>query len=139
MFVAKRQVTIEWGDCDPAGIVFFPRYFAMFDTSTHLMFGAAGIPKPEIIRRWGILGFPMVDTRARFMIPSAYGDTVEIHTAVSRWGTSSFDVEHKLFRDDGKLAIEAFDKRVFTKKDPATGKISSFPIPQEIIARFEKP
>lgn len=138
MFVAKRQVTIEWGDCDPAGIVFFPRYFAMFDTSTHLMFAAAGIPKPQIIKQWGILGFPMVDTRAKFMIPSAYGDTVEIHTYVPRWGSSSFDVEHKLFKD-GQLAIEAFDKRVFTKKDPETGKIKSFPIPKEIIAYFEKP
>ena len=31
-----RTVRIEWGDCDPAGIVFYPRYFAMFDHSTTL-------------------------------------------------------------------------------------------------------
>ena len=31
-----RTVRIEWGDCDPAGIVFYPRYFAMFDHSHHL-------------------------------------------------------------------------------------------------------
>lgn len=32
MYVNRRRVTIEWGDCDPAGIVFYPRYFAMFST-----------------------------------------------------------------------------------------------------------
>ena len=35
MLVNRRIVRIEWGDCDPAGIVFYPRYFAMFDASTH--------------------------------------------------------------------------------------------------------
>ena len=33
MQVYTRNARIEWGDCDPAGIVFFPRYFAMFDSS----------------------------------------------------------------------------------------------------------
>ena len=42
MLVNRRRVRIEWGDCDPAGIVFYPRYFAMFDASTHALFEAAG-------------------------------------------------------------------------------------------------
>ena len=38
----------RWGDCDPAGIVFYPRYFAMFDHSTVLLIEAAlGIRKLE--------------------------------------------------------------------------------------------
>ena len=32
------DVRIEWGDCDPAGIVFYPRYFAMFETCTTALF-----------------------------------------------------------------------------------------------------
>ena len=42
MLVNRRTVRIEWGDCDPAGIVFYPRYFAMFDASTSYLFEAAG-------------------------------------------------------------------------------------------------
>jgi hypothetical protein len=34
MFVHRRDVQIQWGDCDPANIVYYPRYFAMFDDST---------------------------------------------------------------------------------------------------------
>ena len=32
-----RTVRIEWGHCDPAGIVFYPRYMEMFDHSTTLL------------------------------------------------------------------------------------------------------
>ena len=42
MFVNRRTVRIEWGDCDPAGIVYYPRYFQMFDASTQYLFEAAG-------------------------------------------------------------------------------------------------
>jgi len=62
MFVNRRTVRIEWGDCDAAGIVFYPRYFAMFDASTHHLFEAAGWKKKELIREFAIIGTPMVDT-----------------------------------------------------------------------------
>ena len=29
MLINQRTVRIEWGDCDPGGIVYFPRYFEM--------------------------------------------------------------------------------------------------------------
>ena len=41
MLVNTRRLAIEWGDCDPAGIVFYPRYFAMFDASTASLFQRA--------------------------------------------------------------------------------------------------
>src|SRR5262245_13444018 len=41
--VNRREVRIEWGDCDPANIVFYPRYFAFFDASTAYLFEAVGL------------------------------------------------------------------------------------------------
>ena len=41
MLTNSRIVRIEWQHCDPAGIVFYPRYFAMFDTSTTYLFEKA--------------------------------------------------------------------------------------------------
>ena len=81
MFTSKRTVIVEWGDCDPANIVFYPRYFAWFNESTGRHFAAAGLPKPELIRRYGVVGFPMVDTRAKFHVPSSHGDEVVIETS----------------------------------------------------------
>jgi len=111
MFVNRRSVTIEWGDCDPAGIVFYPRYFAMFDTSTAALFSAAlGIDKFTLRRRFGIVGFPMLETSAKFTLPSRYGETVNIETRVTRLGRSSFNVAHRLMRGE-QAAIEATETR----------------------------
>ena len=64
MLMSKRTVTIEWGDCDPADIVYFPNYFRWFDASTAYHFAAAGLPKPELIRRYDVVGFPMLTTKS---------------------------------------------------------------------------
>ena len=138
MFVNRRTIKIEWGDCDPAGIVFYPRYFAFFDASTHALFGAAGFPKPEMIRAYDIVGTPMVDTRARFLLPSAFGDEIVIETRISEFRRSSFDVEHKVFKGD-RLAIEAWETRVWTGRDPVDPtKLKSRPIPEEIVRRLSE-
>ena len=46
-FTYRRQLTIEWGQCDPAGIVFNSRFFEIFDTNTWKMFEAALGVKPH--------------------------------------------------------------------------------------------
>ena len=68
MLTNTRNTRIEWGDCDPAGIVFYPRYFAMFDTSTTMLFERAlGMNKIDYLKAYDFLGHPMVETRARFL------------------------------------------------------------------------
>jgi 4-hydroxybenzoyl-CoA thioesterase len=133
----RRAVTIEWGDCDPAGIVFYPRFFAMFDASTAALFAAAlGMPKIAWVKQFGIVGIPMVDTRARFLVPSAYGDDVVIESRVTAFRRSAFDVEHRLLKADGALGVEGFETRVWTGRDPESGRIRAVPIPPEVIAAF---
>jgi len=134
MFVNTRTITIEWGDCDPAGIVYYPRYFAMFDASTAALFAAAlGYNKHAMLARFNIIGFPMVDTGARFMVPSKFGDVVTIESTITKFGRSSFEIGHKLMRGD-VLAIEAHEKRVWAAQDPENpGRIKGVPIPNEVI------
>ncbi len=117
-FIHRRTVRIEWGDCDPAQIVFYPRYFAMFDGATQELFRAVlGKPKIDWVREHGIIGIPMVDTRAKFIIPSRYGDDIVIESRVARFGGSSFDVEHRVLRG-AALAIEGYETRVWAGADP---------------------
>jgi 4-hydroxybenzoyl-CoA thioesterase len=133
--VNRRTVRIEWGDCDPAGIVWYPRYFGMFDAATAYLFEAAGFPKPAMLAQFEVVGYPMVDTRAKFLIPSKFGEDIVIESRVSAFRRSSFDIEHRVFKGEA-LAIEGFETRVLVKRDPATGGIKGCPIPQEIIAAF---
>src|SRR3954452_22170236 len=106
MFSITRRVQIEWGHCDPAGIVFNPRFFEYFDWSTALLFERAlGMTKAEAIRKYDAVGIPIVESRAKFLAPCRYGDTVEIVSAIVKLGRSSFDVQHRL-TNAGVLAVE---------------------------------
>ncbi len=140
MLVNRRAVRIEWADCDPAGIVFYPRYFQMFDSATHHLFEAAGWKKRDLEREFGFGGYPMVDTRAKFIEPSTYGDDIVIETRIAAFRNSSFDVEHMVFKpgDGGeRLAIEAWETRVWVGPHPDDPERSkSRPIPRIVIARL---
>jgi 4-hydroxybenzoyl-CoA thioesterase len=127
---------VEWGDCDPAGIVYYPRYFEWFDASTAALFAAAGVSNSVMHKIYRILGIPMVDTRARFLIPSKFEDTLTVESTVLEFRRSSFDVRHRMLKD-GRLAVEGFETRVWTVRDSADPeRLRSQPIPAEVIARF---
>ena len=136
-FTFRRQLTIEWGHCDPAGIVFNPRFFEFFDTNTWLLFEAAlGVKAQDLANVYGIIGIALVDARANFLKPAKFGDVIEIASRVSEFRRRSFDVEHRL-SVNGVLAIEGGESRVWAvrdKDDP--DKIATAPIPPEVIARF---
>jgi len=137
MLVHRRAVTIEWGDCDSAGIVSYPRFFAMFDWSTAMLFAhALGMKKPDIIQRYGIAGIPMVDTRAKFYVSASYGDEVVIESRVEKFRRSSFDVYHRLLKGEA-LGAECWETRVWTGRDAEDlGRLKAVPIPEEVKERF---
>jgi 4-hydroxybenzoyl-CoA thioesterase len=134
--VARR---IQWGECDPAGIVFYPRYFEMFDGATTAMFSAAtGLTNYQMFEHYKFAGYPMVDTRARFLIPCRFGDDIVIETTMTEAKRSSFNITHHL-KKDGALAVEAFETRVWVGRDPAdANKIKSQPIPAEVLAKLSR-
>lgn len=137
MLTNRRTIEIQWGDCDPAGIVYFPRFFEYFDACTNALFERAGLPKPEMLRKYQLVGVPLVDARARFLIPSSFGDIVAVDSCITEWGRSSFSVSHKLFRGD-TLAVEASEKRVWTVRDPHDpSRLRGEQIPREVMACFE--
>lgn len=138
MLVNKRIVRITWGDCDPAGIVYYPRYFEMFDESTVALFERAlGMTKYQSQKEFDFAGYPMVDTRAKFSIPNRYGDDVEIESTISEFRRSSFDIQHRMLKN-GALSVECSETRVWVGRDPAdASKIKAIPIPQAVIDRFK--
>jgi len=140
MLTNRRDVRIVWGDCDPAGIVYYPRYFEMFDTSTTALFERAlGMTKYQFLKAHDSLGYPMVDTRARFLLPTRYGDDVVIETTITEIRRSSFDIRHRLMKD-GALAVEGFETRVWVGRDPDDpDKIRGRPLPDDMVAKLKGP
>ncbi len=135
-FSISRTVRIEWGDCDPAGIIFYPRYFEIFDASTALIFEAAlGITKFQMFKTLDFSGWPMVRTHARFLKPTRFGDDVIVESSIT-FGRSSFDVEHRLSLN-GETCVECSDKRVWTVRD-TEGRMKSHPVPEDVLAKFKQ-
>ncbi|MGB6350609.1 MAG: thioesterase family protein [Pseudolabrys sp.] len=133
-FINTRKVRIEWGDCDPAGIIFYPRYFDIFDASTALIFERAlGVTKFQMFKTLEFAGFPLVRTRARFLKPTRFGDDVVVESKIS-FGRSSFDVEHRLSLN-GEICAECSEKRVWVVRD-ADGRLKSHPVPDAVLAKF---
>ena len=84
MFHNIRELTIEWGQCDPAGIVFNPRFFEIFDASTAFLFAAAlGMNKRAMMNTYNMAGFPLVKTQADFKVPAAFGDKIQVDSTVA--------------------------------------------------------
>jgi 4-hydroxybenzoyl-CoA thioesterase len=131
----SRRVRIEWSDCDPAGIVFYPRYFEIFDASTAALFERAlGVSKYQQLKTYDFAGYPLVRTRARFLKPTRFGDDVVIDTSVS-FGRSSFEIEHRLSLA-GEPCVECSEKRVWVVRDSVTGGLKSHPLPEAVLKKF---
>jgi 4-hydroxybenzoyl-CoA thioesterase len=134
----RKKIRVEWGDCDPARVVFYPRYFAYFDACTHSLFDRAGLSVQILHKKYQIIGIPLVEVRARFIAPSQFGEQIAIESSVAAFRNRSFQVHHKLFNGD-ELAVEAVETRVLAAKsadDPH--RLAARPIPSDIIKKFQK-
>jgi 4-hydroxybenzoyl-CoA thioesterase len=136
-FVYRRQFLIEWGHCDPAGIVFNSRFFEFFDRSAWLMLEAAlGVPPQRLFDTYGLLGIPIVDAKATFRVPVKFGDRVDAEAAVSELRRSSLTVGHKLFVG-GVLAVEGYEMRVWAGSHPEdSARMKAKPIPDDVLAKL---
>lgn len=132
-FTHRMEIDIEFGDCDPAGIVYFPNFFRFFDNAAaHMFADALGLRKREWTKRFGIVGIPVVDVNAVFKSPSRFGDRVTIESTVLSMGRTSFRIGHRLI-NAGTFAVEGEATRVWIAADPNDpDKLKPVPIPDEV-------
>lgn len=112
-------VKVEFGDCDPARIVWFPNFFRWIDAASRHFFIECGVPPwHELEKTHGIIGTPLVDTHARFVKTASYGDTLKIHTSIAEWRGKSFVQRYRVTRDgapgaEPDLVMECDEVRIF--------------------------
>ena len=125
----RIDVRASWGDCDAAGIIFYPNYFRWFDECTQALLRSVGLDQHALRTEFGIIGTAAVDAGARFTAPVSDGDVMRATSYVERWGTSSFTVYHRFDRAaDGVMAVEGREVRIWAKHDGAGG-LRTEPIP----------
>jgi len=130
----KRTIRVEWGDCDPAGIIFNARYFEIFDAATAALFESAlGMTKREMLATYQIAGIPLVHTRVNFMRPARFGDDITVESTIE-FGRASFQVAHRVTLN-AAVCAEGSETRVWVVRD-SQGALKSSPIPAAVLEKF---
>lgn len=130
-----HRVEVHFGDCDPAGIVFFPNFSRWMDEASLAYFRACGVPPwRELLDTRGIVGTPLLEIHTRFLKAATYGETLEIHTTIEAWAAKTFTHRHRVQRGDD-LICEGTEVRAFVIRDPADPqRLKALPVPQDIKA-----
>lgn len=88
----RARVPIRFSHTDPAGIVYFPNYFDMFNALVEDWVNMAlGLDYAELIlahRR----GLPVVHAECDFLRPSRMGETLTLGVVVERLGRTSIAI-----------------------------------------------
>ena len=137
-----HSIMVEFGDCDPAGIVWYPNFFRWIDAASRNFFLACGVPPwRELEAINGVLGTPLVDTKSRFVNTATYGDKLDIHVSVIEWRSKSCVQSYRISRiePDGAstLIMECEEVRIFAarRRNAEGGRASGIravPIPADI-------
>jgi 4-hydroxybenzoyl-CoA thioesterase len=113
----RRDIRIEFNHCDPAGIVFFPRYFEMLNSQVENFFRDVLDCPFERMMFDDRHAVPTVHFEIDFRPPSRLGELVRFELAVRRLGRTSVDLHHSARGPDGPCAWEALQRLVWVKID----------------------
>ena len=127
-------VQVDWGHCDPAGIVFYPNFYRWMDRGFWLLFESQSLTLEALKRRFGVFGGPLVDTSATFVSPARMGDELTVTSCIDDWSRKSFRLRHEFTCKDKEIA-SGFETRVWGVKK-ADGAIRAGIIPDEVKALF---
>jgi YbgC/YbaW family acyl-CoA thioester hydrolase len=133
--VGRFPCQVHWGDCDPAGIIFYPTYFRWMDSATWAFFASVGYDAKRM--RAEHLAMPLVNAQAEFLFPAEQGDRCEVRSRIERFGGKSFVVAHEILREDGTALCRGSETRVWGKFASGPGTpMKGVAIPEALKASF---
>jgi YbgC/YbaW family acyl-CoA thioester hydrolase len=127
------DAAVSWGDCDPAGIVFYPRFFHWMDSAFHDLLRARGFTARSLRERFGVVT-PIVEVGATFRAPAIPGDPLRIEVRIERFGEKSFRVAYRFTRG-GTHLLDGFESRVWARPKEGGG-LETRPIAEEFRGAF---
>jgi len=124
---------IRFAHCDPAGIVYFPRFFDLAHSTMEDWF-ASGLeqPLPDLIRERRV-GTPTVSVQCEFVKPLRMGDTLRFELRVLKAGNASVQLAYT-GKKDGVEHLRMLQTIAFMALDGG----SATPIPEDLRPRIEE-
>ena len=129
-FTTARK--IRFSHCDPAGIVYFPRFFDLLHRAMEdwFTFGLEERFADFIMKKK--LGIPTVGTKVDFVGPARFGDLLKVELRVAKLGSSSIELAIDSFVE-GRPCFKARHTVCVFSQD----SFKAVPIPAELRARME--
>jgi 4-hydroxybenzoyl-CoA thioesterase len=122
MIVHQWSQPVTFGDCDPAGIVFYPNYFAWFDRTFHDWLRKFG-GHAAICSALGSLGLGLMEVNAKFRAPLRDGDMLDVQLSIEMWDRKALRLSYE-GHVNGKSAVVGTEARGLFKTSP-TGMIAA--------------
>ena len=110
---------VQWGDCDPAGIIFYPTYFRWMDAATWAFMASVGYDAKRM--RAEHRSMPLVAAECQFVAPAEHGDRCEVRSRIGRFGGKSFVVLHQIVRADAATLAQGKETRVWGRYESGPG------------------
>ena len=127
--IYQRDIRVEFNHCDPAGIVFYPRYYEMINSVCENFFrDAVGRSFGEMIAQ--VQGVPTVRLETDFKAPSRLGELLDFQLTIRRLGRTSVTFSIDAF-GDGVLRLSALITLVFV-----SGSLKACTWPEDMRARM---
>ena len=138
-----HRVTVQFGDCDPAGIVFFPNFSRWMEAASLSFFMQCGLPPwRELVKTRGIVGTPLLEIHTKFMKAATYGDELVIAIHIDEWRAKTFTQVHRVTcaraGAEEELICEGRETRAFVRRDANDpDRLRAMPVPEDIRALCE--
>ena len=87
-----KEITVNWGESDPFGLVYYPRIVAWFNDTEHELFRIIGYPIEQMIKN-DRTTFVLGEIHFRFIGPAAYGDRILTTITLADIGKACYAVD----------------------------------------------
>ncbi len=125
-------MSVEWGDVDLAGVVYYPHFFRYFSITESKFYASMGKSMLELEESLGIR-LPRVEAYCRYLSPARFGDQLDISLEIEHIGTKTVKYLFDVQRDEtaiasGHLVISSVSMADF----------KAIPLPEDLL-RFLEP
>jgi 4-hydroxybenzoyl-CoA thioesterase len=113
----EYPVDVSFGDCDPAGIVFYPNYFRWMDATFHRLLQETAGGHARLCRELGAVGIGLMEVGLFFRSPVTEGQRIHFRITGIDWEARSLKLRYKAILGD-RTVLEGHETRgLFVMRD----------------------
>ena len=135
--VSEREIEVQWGDLDSAGIVFYPNFFSWADEGTHRLFRSAGLPMDRLLTERK-MSFGLVASAADFHSPARYGNRLLYRTVISKLGGRSLEMTHRVVRAEDETPVATVRETRVCMDMSSPDTIRAQTLPEDVAAALRR-